>query len=576
MRCPVNRAIFSASARLLFLLISALAAGGCGTSPTSSPELPTPQFLSSPPSSAVEGVAYTYQITMLDSTVTLSLATAPEGARLDGFTLSWVPTPAQARVPHDFSLIATASSGRRGIQSWRVVPNGTIRGSYIDAFWSLGGLSQKGHDLSPNQCSWCAFAAIVRQADGSWQTLPGSGSADGTFEIHGVPAGQYWLQISSQPPQLFWTSSSTFDMGRDYAGRYSEPVPTEFAFSLNGLSPWQSSDYISLVSPNAGASVHSRLAPVSDSTSLQGTETVTALPIDPEKGDITFVLQYQPLSAPLSGYAVGPSLYLPDLKVYEGGTTSVAGSLTLAPRVLELTIQKQDWMSLFASAGPGTPSPYLFLSDVSVQPFPADKSLVPRVALLRIDPQMTDISLGWNYGILQYSDPFPSDWPRVFSITESAIIQVPLPDGGTMSFPVSAGYQSNSIPSTAVGPMMTPIRNPVVNGASLLDKNTLDSTSSIRLAWSAPTGLSAFGYVIQLYKLSTPPQGTPFYEGPIATLCTDETSLIVPKGLLPAGNAYVFRIQARADARANMQSTPWRSGYPIAFADFVSGPIVIK
>ena len=92
----------------------------------------------------------------------------------------------------------------------------------------------------------------------------------------------------------------------------------------------------------------------------------------------------------------------------------------------------------------------------------------------------------------------------------------------TMSMPVAIGSQSTQIPSGAISPLMSPIRNATVNGLNLLVGNTVQGTA-VRLSWSVPTGIPAFGYVISLYRSRTSSTGTQYYEGPIATLCAGET-----------------------------------------------------
>ena len=71
----------------LLLAIPLLSCGG-NSSPTS-PPASTVQFTSVPPSTATEGLSYAYQVTAADSLgnpVTLSLATGPAGASLQGNT----------------------------------------------------------------------------------------------------------------------------------------------------------------------------------------------------------------------------------------------------------------------------------------------------------------------------------------------------------------------------------------------------------------------------------------------------------------------------------------------------------
>lgn len=560
----------------LVLVISFAACGGSGNFPAPPPS--KIQFTSTPPNLASEGALYTYNVVANDSAgaaTMLSLTTAPAGATLQGATLSWTPTSAQARVDNSFSITASSETGRQATQSWSISPNGTIRGSYIDTFWYATGRRDNPHDLTTPACSWCSFAALVPQQDGSVQTLSGVGATSGTFEIPNVPAGHFWLRTSSQPTVLYWTGSSSFDMGKDFIGRSPEQVATEFSFDLAGLTPWQEGDSLSLYSPNALVKIQPSITPAIGSTTFNASEQVNVAAIDADKADQTFILQYEPLLPPLTGQTLGPALAVPTFSVVNGGTTPVGGSLSSTPTLLRLNISGTDWLSFFNTAGPSTAMPYMFQSDLSVQPIVTNLWAAPRIALVRIDPTTTGPAPLWDLGSVQYNDPFPVDWLRVFAIDEIAIVQVPVPgSSSTMSMPVAIGSQSTQLPSGVISPLMSPIHSATVNGLNLFSSNTVQGT--VTLSWSAPTGTPAFGYVISVYRFKTSATGTQYYEGPIATLCTGETSIVMPPDLLMAGDSYLFRIQARADSRANMESAPFRSAYPVAYADFVSAPVTIR
>ena len=43
---------------------------------------------------------------------------------------------------------------------------------------------------------------------------------------------------------------------------------------------------------------------------------------------------------------------------------------------------------------------------------------------------------------------------------------------------------------------------------------------------------------------------------------TDQTSLVIPSGVLTAGNHYHFRVKAVSDPNANYATTPWQSSLP--------------
>ena len=213
---------------IVFLLT---ACSGSNNTPAS------PVFTSTPGTQASEGSPYSYQLAASGTAVTFSLSKAPAGAALNGNTLSWTPTAEQSRTANNFTVTATRPGGASGTQSWTVTPSGTIHISYIDTLWNESGSTQRPFDWSAISSR---VAALVPQADGSFQSLSGTAGANGAFEIPEVPAGYYWLRIG--PRDTYWTSSSTFDVGRDLFASTANPTTptsstTSMSFSFTSLDP---------------------------------------------------------------------------------------------------------------------------------------------------------------------------------------------------------------------------------------------------------------------------------------------------------------------------------------------------
>lgn len=84
-----------------------------------------PRFLSIAPRMAREGRPYNYGIAAYDpdgDEVRYRLVQAPEGAKLVGKALKWVPKPNQVGHPQQFTLRATDEHGAVRDQVWRVTP----------------------------------------------------------------------------------------------------------------------------------------------------------------------------------------------------------------------------------------------------------------------------------------------------------------------------------------------------------------------------------------------------------------------------------------------------------------------
>jgi hypothetical protein len=126
-----------------------------------------------------------------------------------------------------------------------------------------------------------------------------------------------------------------------------------------------------------------------------------------------------------------------------------------------------------------------------------------------------------------------------------------------------------------VAPLISPVLNPNINGASLFTANTFNSTP-VTLSWAKPAIGSPYGYYVEILHQApfvvTNPDGTvtPVYIA-YTKLGTAQTSLTLPMPL--ASGTYFFHITAVADGRANMETSPLRSALPTATADVISAAI---
>jgi hypothetical protein len=109
---------------------------------------------------------------------------------------------------------------------------------------------------------------------------------------------------------------------------------------------------------------------------------------------------------------------------------------------------------------------------------------------------------------------------------------------------------------------MSVAQSPTINGSSIFTSGVSINTTSPLLSWTAPTGLTPIGYSVNVGCADdTCWNNAPAKEG---TVYTASTSVTIPPGLLSPGYNYTFAIYAMADARANIESSPFRSGYPSA------------
>ena len=566
----------------------------------------TPAFTSTPGTAASQGATYTYQIeTSPGSNVALALVTAPSGATLTGNTITWTPSAAQSRVPNQFSISATTSGGSAA-QSWSVTPAGTVSGRWVNTYWTSSGPVLVPFDLSKASLF---PRALIPQPDGSFQTLQGTGNADGTFSIPNVPGGYYWLQPI---PATYWTSSSTFDVGMDtnisLSSAPSNGATTTLNFTFNGLDPLQAEDEVAFFWDSSPLfSLVATAASPAGATSFTASASVNSN-IDFSQSAPAFMLQYEPATFNgLNALTLGPAVTLPNLALSNGVTNTIVGALNHAQSAsFDLNIKGSAWMPLFSNVGPSSASPQSADLELEVQPFmpggkvfstifgftmplfgdlqtgstPAALSPVciglrsgPTVpSSLAAPPSQPPITTDQDFGNVQYGDPFPSTWPRVLTFCQTASVPVPIPGSTTPILFQLVDTQSSSLPTSPISPLIGPVQNPTINGMSLFVPGSVSATR-VTLKWAAPSGMTPAGYKITAFTAGAFPNGVMSYL-PNSVFYTAKTSALLPP--LQAGKTYVFLITAILDGAANFETQPNRSALPTASMSIVSAPISLN
>lgn len=539
-----------------------------------------PTFSSTPPTAAVEGSTYSYTVVANDPAgtgVTLSLQ-GPQGAVVSGTSLSWTPSSSQARAANTFTLTATTDAGGVDTQTWSLTPNGTVQITDIDKYWSVdesGNLQATPHPNDLSDSSTYDIAALVPQADGSVVAIKGVGKSDGTATIAGVPGGQYWLQI--RPAELYWTNTSAFDYGSDFVGRVPRtPVSATLAWGLSNLSPWDSNlDSVLLQVPNAGVAYTATTVADDGSILYQGSETYSGQPVDTGDGDAAYVLQkrHQSVSAVADVVSIATMAAVFDLELNQGGDpgTATASMAPLSPaKSLELEVASSAYAKWAQNVNPN----FNFsggAGELFLQPLVTDRGAVGGVPLL--DFTLFDVSADQDLGSFAYGSPFPSLWPVLFSYSQGGSVTVPVPDGqsGTVALWAFLTHASTNLPSGAQPdqPAMSPVQSPQINGLNMFAVTSVSGPAV--LSWAAPSGSVPAGYSIAIDPVERDESG--YYVGYGFDLFTTSTSMAVPTGLLTSGKLYVFTITAVADAIANFATAPWRTGYPVAWADAISGVV---
>jgi hypothetical protein len=430
----------------------------------------------------------------------------------------------------------------------------------------------------------------------------------GVYNIAQVPGGYYWL-IEGSPPGLtlpptgFWTNSSTFDLGRDFTGAptgilvSSEDIT--FNFNLSGLDASLPPGVVGFLTDNLEVSPI-YLTPQAGVTTLSSSVGVSSR-IDWTTVNTAFLVEYEPVSlGSLNNLVLGPELTLSNLELTNGATNPISGALAPSPQAsLDLSIPGSQWASLFQNVAPGAvtpvgswlsvaPEPYVIgvnaKPELFAPPFGANLYLVqpasqsgapfplngcPSQPFFLSDAVEPPIVSDQNFGTLQYGDPFPSGWTRELAFCQSvnAAFQV-----GSNTFPIALNYGLVVDPvNPTLAPLAGPVVNPTIDGSNLFTTTSENDTVAM-LSWSAPSGTSPYGYTVYVYQVI--PMQSGFELLVAGNYSTAQTSMMLPP--LSAGNTYLFVIITEVDGTANMQTSPYRSQLPTAFATIMSAQVAIS
>jgi hypothetical protein len=532
---------------------------------------PPPGFTSTAPTTASEGVVYSYSMVATDpvkTAVTFTMKSGPASASISGNVLTWTPSHGQSRVANTFDVLATTAAGGSADQTFTVTPTGIIRGTAIDTYLTSTGNVTQPEDLSN------AYIGISFMNGSSWATVEGVGRPDGTFTVTGVPSGNYWLAIASGG---YWTSASDLDLGQDFLGRpdaVSASSGTSLGLNFAGLSPFASDDEIDITNPNLGQDFDwSENINIGDTTFASVWDWAGPLS-SAAKGDSWFVVQTHSATAgPAEWRAVTMSSSALPLDQADGDQTDLSGRLSNTP---PLTVHMAVKGSQFATAadltGAGA-SVHSTIVGVYSQPFSASKGSVGENEALLETKDQTPIAQDADFGDIAVGNPFPASWTPYVSARYEA--NVPFTATGattTVEVPAELYLSSTQMPTkdAPLTPQITPVQNVKLNGVALVQRQATP-TLSPTLSWDPPATGTPTGYRVSVYALTL--TGATSTSQQVLDLFTKDHTMVIPGGVLTAGNEYFFQVRAFLTPSVDFTTAPYHSAFPWSHADLLT-PVV--
>ena len=449
--------------------------------------------------------------------------------------------------------------------------SGPVTGSWITTF-----VNSRGRATHPVDLSARVVGAWSEDAAGSFRHHPGKGTADGTFEVPGVPPGPFTFYLEDQGGRPIYLDSpgqrvlslDVTSIGRPEVLR-SNDVATTLSVSLFDLQPWTNRHALE-IGFDTGHS-YFRLGP--PDRSVTHTEVLTnLLPLvdGPGSGDLMFASQVvrNELAPGIEARTVSVGAQVDSFTLHEFQANNVSIAMGALPeRAVTFDFRQAAFAALGDQVFPGTK---VARGSLIVSRVP-DPSIVPMPLtslVVSFEDAMLDRALTTSYRSV-----LPESWSEVgtatvFFSTSHPILGSGAP--GVVSGIISVSDLAPALLAAPVAPTVSPPRAPTVNGAPATEVRRGVGTTPV-LAWQPPALGTPTMYQILVRELL--PEREEVRVSFLATLYTGRTRIRIPGGLFQEGGQYVLAIGAVADAGVGA-THPFSRGPRRALAETVSARII--
>jgi hypothetical protein len=457
-----------------------------------------------------------------------------------------------------------------------------VRGTFVDHFVTDTGVVDIPSDLSRNP----SISVLVPTASG-FDTHAGTGAPDGSFMVDLGPAAPPWqLELtygaaSASPLSVFFIGNATqFTFGAFALGRPDQAFPsssTHVTLNVNGLSSWQATDGLEIVSSNVGAVAHDveTQFPGFPTTPTPGVTAISNVTIpwfnpliDATKGDAAMVYQLVTGTGPVFTRTLGTIGQASPITMVDGGTATMMVTLSRVAldRVLTVHLKRSLFDAFHSQVGPAAGPPLAGRQNVIIQALPgiAQRGFFgvddPFLAeALLFDNGTTDLDLTFTYG-----NPFKTggaSWDDFVRILYPFNVPVMAP-GSQVATSVEVGF-TTFIPVAAfptdgtIAPVLSPVRSVQIGGMDLMAPRTAVGLTPT-VTWDPPALGTPTAYLVKLDEVTTnaadPNHKTVVNE--VADFSLTSTTLHIPPSLLVAGHSYMLVIDAELFPGADLVAAP--------------------
>jgi hypothetical protein len=114
------------------------------------------------------------------------------------------------------------------------------------------------------------------------------------------------------------------------------------------------------------------------------------------------------------------------------------------------------------------------------------------------------------------------------------------------------------------------VQNVKLNGVALVQRQATP-TLSPTLSWDPPATGTPTGYRVSVYALTL--TGATSTSQQVLDLFTKDHTMVIPGGVLTAGNEYFFQVRAFLTPSVDFTTAPYHSAFPWSHADLLT-PVV--
>lgn len=401
-------------------------------------------------------------------------------------------------------------------------------------------------------------------ADGAeptgYRVVNGTGRADGTFAITGVPAGaRYLLSIGANYHD---TDQHVIDRHFDVVGRpdaQRATAATQVAMNVTNMQAFNVGvngvDFDTLEIDafdvgyfnNVGATHNATTA--SEPFDWRSGFNVSfgdgaPLPV----GDGVYVFHLRDGRHPVaSGRKLGLTRVIDHalagpVTIESGVATSLGGAFSPVP--LDRTLMLQNFQR---GAYDSAYDPSTEISSTSIGlyagPYANDYAYGVPLAVVNYDDWSRSTSLSLTTAV-PYGDPFAPGWTRILTEDYLLLRYFKLPGTNSPRFTVGGSSRRRALPAGAPGlaPGLQPPTNVKIGtvDASVGGKVTFDGQHPLTITWGAVVGARMYRVLVSRVFAN----GNQTASQRVATLTTDRTMLAVPAEVFAGGEFFAFSISA--------------------------------